>query len=206
MSAVKVQPEQQLEGLVRDRFASSIDGVRSYFAKHARTIAECAVAMADHFWDGGKLLVVGEGAAVSDAQHTAVEFVHPVLPGCRALPSLALPNDIAVTSAYLETEHQDQRYAFPLRLLAAPNDIVIAFSATILSRAAKAALEEARRLQLMTIAVSGPNGADALADFNFPSTTDDPFVVQELHIATYHVLWELIHIALNHRGIPETPR
>ncbi len=39
MSAVKVQPEQQLEGLVRDRFASSIEGVRSYFAKHARTIA-----------------------------------------------------------------------------------------------------------------------------------------------------------------------
>lgn len=203
MSAVEVKPDKRLEGLVAERFGRSIEGVRAYFGQHAHAVAECAVAMADRFWDGATLLVVGEGPAVSDAQHTAVEFVHPVLPGCRALPSLALSNDIAVTSAYLESEAADHRYAFPLRLLAAEHDIVIAFSAGRLSRAALAALDEARRLRLLTVALTGPAGAESPADFVFAAPTEDPFIVQELQIATYHVLFEFIHIALNHRGIPE---
>lgn len=201
MSAIDIEADRRLEEMVRDRFGMSVQGVETYFTEHAHRLAECAVAMADRFFKGAKLLVVGEGAAVSDAQHTAVEFVHPVLPGCRALPSLALPNDVGITSSYLETEHQDQRYAFPLRLLASPADIVIVFSATAASRASRAALEEGRRLKLLTVAVTGPLDDAVSADFIFRSTTEDPFVAQELQIGTYHVLWELIHIALNHRGI-----
>ena len=28
-------------------------------------------------------------------------------------------------------------------------------------------------------------------------------LAHELHLATYHMLWELVHIVLNHRGIGE---
>ena len=44
--------------------------------------------MAQRFLRGGRLLAVGEE---SDARHVAVEFVHPVIVGKRALPALALP-------------------------------------------------------------------------------------------------------------------
>jgi D-sedoheptulose 7-phosphate isomerase len=47
--------------------------------------------LADRFGRGGRLLAVGASAqARSDARHVAVEFVHPVIVGKRALPALAL--------------------------------------------------------------------------------------------------------------------
>jgi D-sedoheptulose 7-phosphate isomerase len=50
--------------------------------------------MAERFARGGRLLACGTTAAEwSDACHVAVEFVHPVIVGKRALPALALPVD-----------------------------------------------------------------------------------------------------------------
>ena len=53
--------------------------------------------MAERFARGGRLLACGASAADwSDARHVAVEFVHPVIVGKRALPALALPpEDVA---------------------------------------------------------------------------------------------------------------
>ena len=48
----------------------------------------CATAMAERFARGGRLLALGRSpAARSDARHVAVEFVHPVIVGKRALPA-----------------------------------------------------------------------------------------------------------------------
>jgi hypothetical protein len=33
----------------------------------------------------------------------------------------------------------------------------------------------------------------------------DRSAAHELHLATYHMLWELVHIVLNHRGIGDAP-
>ena len=50
--------------------------------------------MAERFAAGGRLLAVGRTpAARSDARHVAVEFVHPVIVGKRALPALGLVGD-----------------------------------------------------------------------------------------------------------------
>ena len=60
------------------------------FERYAHAIAACAAVMADRFFAGATLLVFGSGPHATDAQHNSVEFVHPVLPGCRALPALSL--------------------------------------------------------------------------------------------------------------------
>ncbi len=45
--------------------------------------------MAERFARGGRLIALGRSpAARSDARHVAVEFVHPVIVGKRALPAL----------------------------------------------------------------------------------------------------------------------
>jgi len=47
--------------------------------------------MAERFASGGRLLAFGQTpAARSDARHVAVEFVHPVIVGKRALPALGI--------------------------------------------------------------------------------------------------------------------
>jgi D-sedoheptulose 7-phosphate isomerase len=65
-----------------------------FFATEAPRLARLCQEMAERFARGGRLLACGTTAAEwSDARHVAVEFVHPVIVGKRALPALALPPD-----------------------------------------------------------------------------------------------------------------
>ena len=62
-----------------------------FFAAEAERIARLCHRMAERFARGGRLIALGATpAARSDARHVAVEFVHPVIVGKRALPALGL--------------------------------------------------------------------------------------------------------------------
>jgi D-sedoheptulose 7-phosphate isomerase len=80
-----------------------------FFTAEATRIAELCHLLSDRFLAGGRLLACGTSAQdLSDARHVAVEFVHPVIVGKRALPALALAPG-------------------QLEVLADPADAVIAF-------------------------------------------------------------------------------
>jgi D-sedoheptulose 7-phosphate isomerase len=64
----------------------------------AEAVTRTSYSMAQRFRRGGKLIVFGNGGASTDAQHVAVEFVHPVIVGKRALPAMALTCDIATVT------------------------------------------------------------------------------------------------------------
>ena len=62
----------------------------SWFAAEAERLARLCGEMAERFARGGRLLAVaGTSQGWSDARHVAVEFVHPVIVGKRALPAIA---------------------------------------------------------------------------------------------------------------------
>jgi D-sedoheptulose 7-phosphate isomerase len=182
--------------------ASSAIG-EAYFAEHARAIAGCAAAMADRFFDGATMFVFGSGPHATDAQHNAVEFVHPVLPGCRALPALSLTNDIATVTGMLQGEDADDVFAHQLRVLGHPGDIVLGFAHAPLHASIARGLEAGAAGGMLTVGLTSGDipGATNLADFALHVTGTDRSVAHELHLATYHMLWELVHIVLNHRGI-----
>jgi D-sedoheptulose 7-phosphate isomerase len=121
-----------------------------FFSAESARLAALCDAMAMRFLRGGRLLAVGEE---SDARHIAVEFVHPVIVGKRALPALAMPT---IDALALECES---------------DDIVVVFS------------ELGVRVD----------------DQSFIPPTDDLFVRQELIETLYHVLWELVHVFIEHR-------
>ena len=68
--------------------------VAEFFEREAGELARACHAMASAFARGGTLIPFGTGAAASDAAHAAVEFMHPVIVGKRALPALAPSNDV----------------------------------------------------------------------------------------------------------------
>ena len=94
-------PPRDLPTLVARRFEWSMATPEAFFAREAQRIAEACWAMARRFHQGGRLLAFGHGAWTTDAQHVAVEFVHPVIVGKRALPALALSNDSATLSGLM---------------------------------------------------------------------------------------------------------
>jgi len=122
---------------------------RAFFGAESARLAAVCDEMAVRFGRGGRLLACGDE---SDARHVAVEFVHPVIVGKRALPALALPASV-------------------LALEAEADDIVMVF--------------DGRSVTVL--------------DEVFAPPVDDPFVAQELIETLYHVLWELVHVFIEHR-------
>jgi D-sedoheptulose 7-phosphate isomerase len=122
----------------------------AWFAAEAERLARLCGEMAERFGRGGRLLATGD---VSDARHVAVEFVHPVIVGKRALPALAVS-------------------ARELELLAGPDDMVIAFDADL------------------------PDTPALVIQLDPPE--EDRFIRQELVETAYHVLWELVHVFIEH--------
>src|SRR5262244_4546433 len=100
----------------------------SGLAEQADAVAAACHAMAGRFHQGGKLVVFGTGAASTDAQHVAVEFVHPVIVGKRALPAISLTTDVATVTGIAEREGADAIFAHQIRFLADPADIALGIS------------------------------------------------------------------------------
>lgn len=192
---------------VRAQVARRVIAGDAFFVVNAHAIAACAAAMADRFFDGATLLVFGEGAYATDAQHNSVEYVHPVLPGCRALPALSLTNDVATVTGELAGADADDVYERQVPLLGRAGDIVLTLATLPLHPSLARGLAAARRHRMLTVALTtGPGAAGVSADHHLHVDDQDAILAQELHLATYHMLWELVHIVLNHRGIAEARR
>ena len=205
--SVQRQPDRDAfvadgRALLQERVAASNRTGDAYFAHYAHDIAACAAAMADRFFTGGMLLIFGSGRHATDAQHNSVEFVHPVLPGCRALPALSLANDIATVTGVLQGDAAPDVYAHQLRVLGRPGDIALALAHAPLHVSITRGLTAATSEGMLSIALtSGDGDGGEQADFVFHAKCADRDAAHEMHLATYHMLWELVHIVLNHRGI-----
>jgi D-sedoheptulose 7-phosphate isomerase len=155
-----------------------------FFDAEAERLARLCHLMAERFARGGRLVAFGRSpAARSDARHVAVEFVHPVIVGKRALPALGLAGE----GGSLATQVQ---------LLTRPDDIAMGFGAGEDGGEAAAAIAAARERGCLTIAF-----APADAEWEFVPPTSDGDVAQELVETLYHVLWELVHVFFEHRGL-----
>jgi len=173
-------------------------------AGQASQLSDAAFDMAVRFHNGGKLLVFGIGAASTDAQHVAVEFVHPVIVGKRAFPAISLATDIATMTAVAARAGMAQVFSHQLGQLAEPGDIAFGISADGNCPSVLAGLAVARDAGLLTVALAGHDGgavaANSAADHVLIARSDDPRVVKEIHVTMYHLLWELVHVFTEQQG------
>jgi len=167
---------------------------RDFFDAEADRLARLCHRMAERFARGGRLIAFGRSpAARSDVRHVAVEFVHPVIVGKRALPAIGLAGEGGGLP--------DQ-----LALVAEPDDIAIGFGADETGESAAGdphgevagAIALARERGCLTLAF-----APAGAEWEFEPPGPDAQVRQELVETLYHVLWELVHVFFDHRGLLE---
>ncbi len=144
--------------------------------------------MARAFARGGTLIPFGAGPAATDAAHAAVEFMHPVIVGKRALPAIAPSND--------------PTGATTLSSVAGPDDIALAISHGATDPQTSRFIEAARARGLLTIEM---RTGDPAPDNIFAVPSDDPVIVQEAQETAYHVLWELVHVFFEQPGLLEEP-
>ncbi len=177
------------------RIADRERALEGFFEREQERLARACHDLARTFSRGGTLIAFGTGAAATDAAHVAVEFVHPVIVGKRALPAIGLAGEGGSTVRQVE-------------LLAEPGDIVIGFGddgagyddpdGRDEGGEVAGALALTRDRGCLTMAFEpGP------AEWVFQPAAEDPFVRQELAETAYHVLWELVHVFFDHRGLLE---
>src|SRR6202453_4888623 len=189
--------------VVATLFDRRVEPVRD-LAEHAADVAAACHAMAVRFHRGGKLVVFGIGAASTDAQHVAVEFVHPVIVGKRALPAISLTADVATITGVAVAQGLAEIFAHQVRYLAEPADIALGISTDGNCPSVLRGLEEARAKGMLTVALVGGDGgaiAASKADHVLIARSSDPCVVKETHVTMYHVLWELVHVFFEQPGV-----
>jgi hypothetical protein len=149
-------------------------------------LAAAALDLARRFHDGATLWVISPQWE-PHAHHVAVEFVHPVIMGKRALPSVALVEPDPVAQA---------------RVASQPGDLLIA----VASADEPAVIEAMRRAPawgVLTLWIgSGPRPPAGAANHILWIDSDDPMVpATGTFVLMYHLLWELTHVCFEHPGL-----
>jgi hydrogenase maturation factor len=153
----------------------------------ADDLASAALALARQFAAGSTMWCVAPQWP-AHGRHVAVEFVHPVIVGTRALPAISLDAAGAADS---------------LRLLARPGDILLVIGTTdapgvvdLLTRA------PAWGMTGVWLGI-GTRPSAAPADHVVWQEEVDPSLSARSGdlVLLYHLLWELTHVVLEHPGL-----
>jgi len=149
-------------------------------------LARASLAMARRFHAGGTMWCVSPEWPFH-AHHVAVEFVHPVIVGKRALAALTVPPGADVVAT--------------LRASVRPGDMIVA-----LAPAGDAEVADAMRrgpawgVETLWIG-HGPRPPAGAADHVVWLDIEAVLDASEKFVRIYHLLWELTHVCFEHPGL-----
>ncbi len=122
-------------------------------------IASAVVAIRQRLARGGRLLIFGNGGSATDATDFALDCILPPL-GTAPIPAISLAAEPAVLSAIGNDVGTEVTFLRQLVAQARPHDVAFAFSTSGGSKNVVAALDEARKRGLLTVALLGYDGGE----------------------------------------------
>jgi len=190
---------------VKQKSQHSLTVKQAFFTHNAQALVDAAKAIAQVYINKGRMLTMGNGGSSCDAAHFAVEFQHPVTAGRPALAAINLVMDTAMISAVANDVGVKHIFVRQLEAQAQANDGLFGFSTSGNSENLLAAFTKAKQMGVSTFALTGGHGGEmktsGLIDHCLVVETDSIHRVQEVHVASYHILWDLVHTLLaDHRG------
>ena len=196
-------PEQDKAGLlesIKQKSNESIAVKQQFFAHHAENLLNAAKAIAEVYKNKGRMYAIGNGGSSCDAAHFCVEFQHPVTAGRPALPAMNLLADTAMNSAVANDVGFSHIFVRQINAHANAGDGLMGFSTSGNSANLMAAYAKAKDMGLVTLGLAGGDGGDmkssGLVDYCLVVDSDSIHRVQEVHVACYHIIWDLVHTLL----------
>ena len=183
-----------------------IENIRNSFQNAAETIAQFAadqniidtseqvcIIIAECFRKGNKLLIFGNGGSSTDAMHFAEELTGKFRKDRQPLPAISLTDPSHITCVANDYGFEEV-FARGVEALGKTGDIAIGISTSGNSENVIRALDKAKELGMVTIALLGMDGGKikGICDYEIivPGSTTDR--IQELHITVLHVIIETI--------------
>ena len=186
---------QKMEEVNRMRAATA--------ATEAGEISRVASAVAGRLERGGKIIAFGNGGSATDANDLVADCVTPPS-GMRPVPALSLSAEPANVTAIANDVGVEAIFLRQLIAHARPEDVAVGISTSGGSPNILAALTEARKRGLLTVALVGYDGgriaSEGLADHAMVVRSDYIPRIQEVQASVYHVLRGLMHESVQERN------
>jgi hypothetical protein len=166
---------------------TSLTDADAALAGVADDLARCSLAMARRYSQPNATLWCASPRWTFHAHHVAVEFVHPVIMGKRALAALTVPPQADLVAT--------------LRTSTRPGDIVLALARAD-DEAVTSLMRRGPAWGVETVWIGhGPRPRPGAADHVIWLDTDDEAQASEKFVRLYHLLWELTHVCFEHAGL-----
>jgi len=161
----------------------------------ADQIGNAAIAMSERISAGGKLILFGNGGSATDANDWALDCFYPP-PGYRSIPAVSLSFEPANITAIANDIGTEVIFLRQFIAQARAGDVAVGISTSGGSKNILATLEEARKRNMLTVALLGYDGGEikrrSLADFPIVARSDYIPRIQEVQASIYHVIRETL--------------
>jgi D-sedoheptulose 7-phosphate isomerase len=188
--------EPDLASVVRTRLADSARTLSRLGETQLDAIVAAGALCGAAIQAGNKVLLCGNGGSAADSQHIATELVVRLSSAFPrgALAAIALTTDSSLLTACANDFGFEHIFERQVEALGKKGDVLIAITTSGKSKNCVLALLKARELGLKTILLSAGTGAEcaALADAKVLVPATDTGHIQEAHIATGHILCEMV--------------
>jgi D-sedoheptulose 7-phosphate isomerase len=165
--------------------------------EQAEQIGSATAAISERLRRGGKLIIFGNGGSATDANDWAIDCIAPPA-GWKPIPAVSLALEPANITAIANDVGTEVIFLRQMIAQAQPDDVAIAISTSGGSQNIIMALEEARKRNLLTVALLGYDGGEiqrrGLADFPIIVRSDYIPRIQEIQASVYHVIREALEM------------
>ncbi|MBO7611637.1 MAG: SIS domain-containing protein [Elusimicrobia bacterium] len=143
---------------------------------------------------GKKTIIFGNGGSACDALHFAAELVCRFEKNRKALPSIALTENISSLTAIGNDFGYEYVFSRQVEAFANKGDIVIAITTSGNSENVIKAVEKAKEMGLFVIGLTGEDGGQLklLSDMCYRAPSKVTGRIQECHILVLHILAKLV--------------
>ena len=188
---------------IRELFEHSVEVKRQSSAALADAIAQAACDMAAALAAGNKIMSCGNGGSAADAQHFASEMVNRFNRDRHAMAAIALTTDSSNLTSIANDCGYEYVFSRQIEALGRRGDRLLAISTSGASANINAAIRQAQKQGIKTLALSGRDGgtmADLLRDddIELRVPADNTARIQETHLLIIHCLCDLLEQDIAH--------
>ena len=179
-------------------FRESCRVKEAFLNDHLGKLVNVIEALTAALKSGNKILIFGNGGSAADAQHIAAEFVNRFIIERPPLPAIALTTDTSIITSIGNDYDFSEIFAKQIRALGQAGDVAWGISTSGNSPNVLKGLEAAKKMGLVTLALTGKDGGPiaAMADWSLNISSNSTARVQETHITIGHAICELVDIKL----------
>jgi D-sedoheptulose 7-phosphate isomerase len=185
---------QHLASSARAKIAASRELRSATVHDRRETIVAAASAVAARIVHGGRVLAFGNGGSSTDADALVAQLTSAAPDGSPGLPALSLADDPAILTALANDVGYDLVFTRQLAGIGRTADVAVGISTSGGSRNVLAALAEARRRGMLTIATCGYDGGEiarsADVDHCIVVASDSVHRIQEVQAVVLHAIAE----------------